>query len=209
MFSLDTTQCSKHMIIWWYLVMALCLCSPFFCPLHWSFFVHSYSVVLRHTTEEVLDACIEAIEPVRAALTSHLRSQVMESIMKGLKKHDWFRGFDISDELPKRYTLDQWIKQAKKVEATVFIAGSNILKKFIVTQFYVQFQFPSLTLVAAFFHSSWGCAGCIMGPEKEAMLDHQPITPITAVHPDVLQPAFSGMSSSPCSFQGSADCPFR
>lgn len=101
-------------------------CSPFFCPLHWSFFVHSYSVVLRHTTEEVLDACIEAIEPVRAALTSHLRSQVMESIMKGLKKHDWFRGFDISDELPKRYTLDQWIKQAKKVEATVFIAGSNI-----------------------------------------------------------------------------------
>ncbi|XP_022883256.1 uncharacterized protein LOC111400008, partial [Olea europaea var. sylvestris] len=81
-----------------------------------------YSVVLRHTTEEVLDACIEAIEPVRAALTSHLRSQVMESIMKGLKKHDWFRGFDISDELPKRYTLDQWIKQAKKVEATVFIA---------------------------------------------------------------------------------------
>lgn len=48
-----------------------------------------------------------------------------------------------------------------------------------------------------------------MGPEKEAMLDHQPITPITAVHPDVLQPAFSGMSSSPCSFQGSADCPFR
>ncbi|KAL2500408.1 D-alanine--D-alanine ligase family [Forsythia ovata] len=81
-----------------------------------------YSVVLRHTTEEVLDACIEAIEPVRAALTSHLRSQVMDDIMEGLKKHDWFRGFDISDELPKRYTLDQWIKQAKEVEATVFIA---------------------------------------------------------------------------------------
>ncbi|KAL2500278.1 D-alanine--D-alanine ligase family [Forsythia ovata] len=81
-----------------------------------------YSVVLRHTTEEVLDACIEAIEPVRAALTSHLRSQVMDDIMEGLKKHDWFRGFDISDELPKRYTLYQWIKQAKEVEARVFIA---------------------------------------------------------------------------------------
>ncbi|KAK6164786.1 hypothetical protein DH2020_001650 [Rehmannia glutinosa] len=81
-----------------------------------------YSVVLRHTTEEVLDACIEAIEPVRAALTSQLRSQVMDEIMEGLKKHDWFRGFDISDDLPKRYSLDQWIKQAKEVGATVFIA---------------------------------------------------------------------------------------
>ncbi|KAK6118223.1 hypothetical protein DH2020_048009 [Rehmannia glutinosa] len=81
-----------------------------------------YSVVLRHTTEEVLDACIEAIEPVRAALTSQLRSQVMDEIMDGLKKHEWFRGFDISDDLPKRYSLDQWIKQAKEVGATVFIA---------------------------------------------------------------------------------------
>ncbi|KAI3474259.1 hypothetical protein Pfo_029981 [Paulownia fortunei] len=81
-----------------------------------------YSVVLRHTTEEVLDACIEAIEPVRAALTSHLRCQVMDDIMEGLKIHDWFRGFDISDDLPKKYSLDQWIKQAKEVGATVFIA---------------------------------------------------------------------------------------
>ncbi|KAL8039013.1 hypothetical protein ABFS82_10G007900 [Erythranthe guttata] len=81
-----------------------------------------YSVVLRHTTEEVLDACIEAIEPVRAALTSRLRSQVMDDILEGLKKHDWFRGFDISDDLPKKYSLDQWIKQAKADGATVFIA---------------------------------------------------------------------------------------
>lgn len=81
-----------------------------------------YSVVLRHTTEEVLDACIEAIEPVRAALTSRLRSQVMDDIMEGLKKQEWFRGFDVSDELPKRYTLDQWVKEAKKIGAAVFIA---------------------------------------------------------------------------------------
>ncbi|XP_057808252.1 uncharacterized protein LOC131022747 [Salvia miltiorrhiza] len=81
-----------------------------------------YSVVLRHTTEEVLDACIEAIEPVRAALTSHLRSQVMEEIAEGMKKHTWFTGFDISDDLPKRHYLDQWIKQAKEEGATVFIA---------------------------------------------------------------------------------------
>ncbi|CAI9097201.1 OLC1v1033574C1 [Oldenlandia corymbosa var. corymbosa] len=81
-----------------------------------------YSLVLRHTTEEVLDACIEAIEPMRAALTSHLRKQVMDDLMEGLSKHSWFKGFDISDELPKRFSLEQWIKLAKEVQATVFIA---------------------------------------------------------------------------------------
>lgn len=49
----------------------------------------------------------------------------MDELMEGLKKHDWFRGFDISDDLPKRYSLDQWVKQAKEVGATVFIAGFN------------------------------------------------------------------------------------
>ncbi|XP_073272929.1 uncharacterized protein [Primulina huaijiensis] len=81
-----------------------------------------YSIVLRHTTEELLDACLEAIEPVRAALTSHLRSQVMNDIMEALKGQDWFQGFDLSDDLPKRYSLEQWIKHAKAVGATVFIA---------------------------------------------------------------------------------------
>lgn len=89
--------------------------------------MHRYSIVLRHTTEEVLDACIEAIEPVRAALTSQLRRQVMDDIMEGLKKHAWFRGFDISDDLPKKYSLDQWIKRAKEVGATVFISGFHWL----------------------------------------------------------------------------------
>lgn len=87
--------------------------------------------MLRHTTEEVLDACIEAIEPVRAALTSHLRSQVMNEITEGLKKHSWFTGFDISDDLPKRYNLDQWIKLAKEEGATVFIAGIKKLTTFV------------------------------------------------------------------------------
>lgn len=84
----------------------------------------SYSLVLRHTTEEVLDACLEAIEPGRAELTSRLRSQVMDEIMQGLEKHNFFRGFDISDGLPKRFSLDDWIKEAKDAGATVFIAGS-------------------------------------------------------------------------------------
>ncbi|KAB2087617.1 hypothetical protein E1A91_A04G124400v1 [Gossypium mustelinum] len=81
-----------------------------------------YSLVLRHTTEEVLDACMEAIEPARAALTSHLRNQVMNELAEGLTKHGWFTGFDIADELPVRYSLKEWIKFAKEVEATVFIA---------------------------------------------------------------------------------------
>ncbi|KAI7734319.1 hypothetical protein M8C21_009451, partial [Ambrosia artemisiifolia] len=81
-----------------------------------------YSLVLRHTTEEVIDACTEALEPVRAALTSHLRKQVMEELASGLKSHNWFTGFDISDEQPIKFTLENWIKLAKEVQATVFIA---------------------------------------------------------------------------------------
>ncbi|GFY82472.1 D-alanine-D-alanine ligase family [Actinidia rufa] len=81
-----------------------------------------YSLVLRHTTEEVLDACIEAIEPARAALTSQLRNQVMDDLMEGLKQQNWFTGFDISGEPPVNLTLKQWIKLAKEFQATVFIA---------------------------------------------------------------------------------------
>ncbi|XP_019254698.1 PREDICTED: uncharacterized protein LOC109233316 isoform X2 [Nicotiana attenuata] len=81
-----------------------------------------YSLLLRHTTEEVLDACVEAIEPNRAALTSHLRNQVMDDLTRGLRKLSWFNGFDISDELPKKFSLEQWVKLAKESLATVFIA---------------------------------------------------------------------------------------
>ncbi|XP_031095493.1 uncharacterized protein LOC115999733 [Ipomoea triloba] len=81
-----------------------------------------YSLILRHTIEEVLDACLEAIEPDRVALTSHLRSQVMTDLMEGLRNHEWFHGFDISDELPERFSLGDWVKLAKETQATVFIA---------------------------------------------------------------------------------------
>ncbi|XP_077215091.1 D-alanine-D-alanine ligase family isoform X3 [Tasmannia lanceolata] len=81
-----------------------------------------YSLVLRHTAEEVLAACIEAIEPDRAALTSQLRNQVMIDLMEGLNKQKWFAGFDISDDPPIKYSLGEWIMHAKEVQATVFIA---------------------------------------------------------------------------------------
>ncbi|KAL8141033.1 hypothetical protein V2J09_007054 [Rumex salicifolius] len=82
-----------------------------------------YSLVLRHTTEEVLAACDEAIEPDSAELTSQLRTKVMDNLMEGgLGRQSWFTGFDISDQLPVRYTLLEWIKLAKEMDATVFIA---------------------------------------------------------------------------------------
>ncbi|CAK8542074.1 unnamed protein product [Lathyrus sativus] len=81
-----------------------------------------YSLVLRHTTEEVLEACTEAIEPKRAALTSDLRKKVMNDLTEGLKDRNWFTGFDIADELPKKFSLRQWIKLVKEANGTVFIA---------------------------------------------------------------------------------------
>ncbi|GJU22649.1 D-alanine--D-alanine ligase family protein [Tanacetum coccineum] len=80
------------------------------------------SQTVRHTTEEVLDACTEALEPARATLTYQLRRQVMDELSKGLNNHNWFTGFDISDEPAIKFTLEKWINLAKEVQATVFIA---------------------------------------------------------------------------------------
>ncbi|XP_010553130.1 PREDICTED: uncharacterized protein LOC104823308 isoform X2 [Tarenaya hassleriana] len=81
-----------------------------------------YSLVLRHTTEEVLAACLAAIEPTRAAFTSLLQNQVMENLMDCLKNQSWFAGFDIADDLPAKFSLKEWIKLAKEAQAIVFIA---------------------------------------------------------------------------------------
>lgn len=64
------------------------------------------------------------MEPSRAALTSHLRAHVMNDLTKGLEKQMWFLGFDIPDELPVKYSMEEWIAQAQDDKATVFIAGS-------------------------------------------------------------------------------------
>lgn len=79
----------------------------------------------------MLDACIEAIEPARVALTSTLRNHVVDDLMEGLKEQSWFTGFDISDESPVKYSLMEWIKHAKDGGASVFIAGSVILPPFL------------------------------------------------------------------------------
>ncbi|CAI0475724.1 unnamed protein product [Linum tenue] len=84
-----------------------------------------YSLVLRHTVEEVLHACTEATDPSRASLTSQLRKQVMGDLTEGLEKHRWFNGFDITDEKPVKFSLQDWIKHAKEVQATVFLTACN------------------------------------------------------------------------------------
>uniref|UniRef100_A0A0E0LQ36 ATP-grasp domain-containing protein n=1 Tax=Oryza punctata TaxID=4537 RepID=A0A0E0LQ36_ORYPU len=81
-----------------------------------------YSLVLRHTTEEVNAACIEAIDPERMELTSRLRDQVMNALGQALSKYDWFAGFDIADKQPIKYSLQQWINHVKEAQAVVFIA---------------------------------------------------------------------------------------
>ena len=87
--------------------------------------------MLRHTTEEVRDACFEAIEPVRVAITSRLRGQVIKELEQALSKQDWFAGFDIADEQPTKYSLQQWINHVKEAKAVVFIAGIFFLKHFV------------------------------------------------------------------------------
>jgi len=81
-----------------------------------------YSLVLRHTTEEVYATCVEASEPERVEITSRLREQVMNELGPALSKHDWFAGFDIAYEEPVKYSLQQWINHVKESGAVVFIA---------------------------------------------------------------------------------------
>nr|CAB3459049.1 unnamed protein product [Digitaria exilis] len=81
-----------------------------------------YPLVLRHTTEEVHAACVEAAEPERVEITSRLREQVMNELGPALNKYDWFPGFDIAYEQPVKYSLEQWINHVKEAGAVVFIA---------------------------------------------------------------------------------------
>ncbi|KAH9310200.1 hypothetical protein KI387_038111, partial [Taxus chinensis] len=81
-----------------------------------------YSLVLRHTVEEVVEACIEATEVRRAQLTSILRDKVILDLQKHISSNGWFSGCDISSEYPEKLTLEEWIIRAKEVGAIVFIA---------------------------------------------------------------------------------------
>uniref|UniRef100_A0A0E0QD26 ATP-grasp domain-containing protein n=1 Tax=Oryza rufipogon TaxID=4529 RepID=A0A0E0QD26_ORYRU len=87
-----------------------------------------YSLVLRHTIEEVNAACIEAIDPERMELTSRLRDQVMNELGQSLSKYDWFAGFDIADKQPIKYSLQQWINHVKEAQAVCMV----VLEKMVL-----------------------------------------------------------------------------
>ncbi|KAJ3682882.1 hypothetical protein LUZ60_013109 [Juncus effusus] len=88
----------------------------------WAVWTLPYSLVLRHTTEEVHDACTEAIDPDRAVLTTKLRAKVVSELKEHLMKVEWFNGFDFEEIPPVKYSLEEWIQLAKDSGATVFIA---------------------------------------------------------------------------------------
>lgn len=85
--------------------------------------------MLRHTTEEVHAACVEATEAERVEITKRLRDQIMNELVSALGKHDWFAGFDIDYEQLRKYSLQQWIDHVKEAEAVVFIAGTFFFQK--------------------------------------------------------------------------------
>ena len=114
-----------------------------------------YSLVLRHTIEEVNAACIEAIDPERMELTSRLRDQVMNELGQSLSKYDWFAGFDIADKQPIKYSLQQWINHVKEAQAVVFIAGIffnlvQLLCKLTLPLFHIISRFDFFFLVNFF-----------------------------------------------------------
>ncbi|GMH14948.1 hypothetical protein Nepgr_016789 [Nepenthes gracilis] len=51
-----------------------------------------------------------------------LPKQAKDELTVGLQRYNWFTRFDIPDEQPVRYSLGKWVKLAKEVQGTVFIA---------------------------------------------------------------------------------------
>lgn len=86
-------------------------------------FYCSYSLVLRHTVEEVVEGCMELLEPNTAASGSILREQVQSELMEHSSALSTGEGINMEDEKPRELTLKEWIQEAKDNDAVVFIAG--------------------------------------------------------------------------------------
>ncbi|KAJ7516886.1 hypothetical protein O6H91_21G003100 [Diphasiastrum complanatum] len=70
-----------------------------------------YALVLRHTVEEIVEGCLEALQPERSASTGMLRAQVASELKRSIRV-----------ENPKKMTVMEWIKEAKENKAVVYIA---------------------------------------------------------------------------------------
>ena len=65
-----------------------------------------YSLVLRHTVEEVVEACTETSDVKGVELTSILRDRVILDLQTHISSNSWFSGCDISCDCPEKITLD-------------------------------------------------------------------------------------------------------
>jgi D-alanine--D-alanine ligase len=79
-----------------------------------------YAEVLKHTVEEVVEACIEQLQSSTVAKVSALRNQVLSELQGQV------RTSLVSDEgfmkMPRKLTLKTFIEEARQNEALVFIA---------------------------------------------------------------------------------------
>ncbi|KAG6557536.1 hypothetical protein Mapa_000810 [Marchantia paleacea] len=81
-----------------------------------------YSLVLRHTVEEVVEGCMEVLEPNTAAIGSILREQVQSELTEHSSAWSTGDGINLEDEKPRELTLKEWIQEAKDNDAVVFMA---------------------------------------------------------------------------------------
>ncbi len=85
---------------------------------------YSYALVLRHTVEEVVGGCVQALQPTTAASTSKLRAEVVTEL---LQQKVNARERDYGDmQMPRKLLLQEWIMEAKEKNAVVFIAGHTL-----------------------------------------------------------------------------------
>ncbi|CAM6120126.1 unnamed protein product [Calypogeia fissa] len=77
-----------------------------------------YSLVLRHTVEEIVEGCEAALQPSTASTLSKLREQALAE----LKRSSLMSQVDLEAETPRQLTLEQWINEARECSAVVFIA---------------------------------------------------------------------------------------
>jgi hypothetical protein len=80
-----------------------------------------YALVLRHTVEEVVGGCLQALQPTTAASTSKLRAEVVTELLQqkvNAREHDYG-----DMQMPRKLLLQEWIMEAKQKNAVVFIAG--------------------------------------------------------------------------------------
>ncbi|KAL3684077.1 hypothetical protein R1sor_002099 [Riccia sorocarpa] len=81
-----------------------------------------YSFVLRHTVEEVVEACTEAVEENATANSSILTEQVQSELREHSSVSSLGDGMMFKEDVPRELTLTEWIQEAKESQAVVFIA---------------------------------------------------------------------------------------